>query len=361
MENPPHAVQPRRRWRRWVLAGLVALIAPVVILALGVWSMLTLDRDAAALKREVARATDSEWRTKVQFSAGRMTLAASRSGLEFVPQRDLEDAKLALRAVRHASIGVYERRGTAAKVALPEAPEAVAALASQLWEQALATAREHAEAALEAERTALATARIEAEALVAAARLAAEAAETRAAEAAAALSAAHQRLEDRQRLVDQQAQQLADLVQQRDAALARVDQAACEAAALRERVETLLRDADAAREAQATHLRAVEDRAHAEVDRARQEARDRERALQAAEKAHFARVRELEAELAQSRSAGGQTTRELAAERARREMLEQQLAEANRRLDAALKPAPRAPRVGAPRRPVAAPRRPRVR
>jgi DNA repair exonuclease SbcCD ATPase subunit len=250
---------------------------------------------------------------------------------------------------------------SAARVALPEAPEAVSALASQLWEQALAAARTHAEAALEAERTALATARLEADARVAAATQAADASDARAAEAAAALLTAHQRLEDRQRLVDQQAQQLADLAQQRDAALGRAERLSADAQALRERVEALLRDAEAAREAQASHLRAVEDRAHAEVDRARQEAKERERALQAAEKAHAARVRELEADLAQSRGAGVQAARDLAAEQARRETLEQQLAEANRRLDAALKPAPRPPRVAATRKPALAPRRPRTR
>lgn len=250
---------------------------------------------------------------------------------------------------------------SAQKVAMPEAPASVAALASQFWEHALAAAREHAEAALEDDRTALAAARLEADALVAAARQAAETSEARATEAAAALLTAHQRLEDRQRLVDQQSAQIVDLTAQRDQAVSRVQQLEADGNALRERVEALQHEAEVVRIAQAAHLRAVEDRAHAEVDRARQEAREREKALQAAEKAHWARIRELEGELAHSRTLTTEANRGLAAEQARRDTLEQQLAEVHRRLEAALQAAPRAPRLGAPRRPAVTPRRPRSR
>lgn len=240
---------------------------------------------------------------------------------------------------------------SAEKVAMPGAPAPVAALASQLWEEALNAARELAEAALKDERTALGTARLEADALVAAARQAAEAAEARAAEAAAALSTAHQRLEDRQRLADQQAAQITDLTAQRDQALQRAQQLEAEGTALRDRIEALQQETEATRVAQAAHLRAIEDRAHAEVDRARQETRDREKALQAAEKTLSTRIRELEGELANSRTLATDATRGLASEQARRETLEQQLAEVHRRLDAALSAAPRASRLATPRRP----------
>lgn len=248
---------------------------------------------------------------------------------------------------------------SADKVALPEAPASVASLASQLWEQALAAARESADAALEEDRAALAAAKLEADALVAAARQAAEAAESRAAEAAAALATAHQRLEDRQRLVDQQAAQIQDLGRQRDQALLRVEHLDAEAITLRERSEALAQEAERLRVAHAEHVRAVEDRAHAEVDRARQETREREKAMHAAEKVHGVRQRELEGELATSRTAGAQALRELAAEQARRETLEQQLAEVHRRLEAALAPAVRGPRLSAPRRAAVTPKRPR--
>lgn len=250
---------------------------------------------------------------------------------------------------------------SAEKVAMPDAPAAVAALASQLWEQALVAAREQAEAALEDERSALAAGRIEADALVAAARQAAEASEAHAAEAAAALLTAHQRLEDRQRLIDQQAAQILDLSSQRDQALLRAQQLEADGIGLRDRIEALQHEAETIRVAQAAHVRAIEDRAHAEVDRARQETRDRDKSLREAEKTLTARVRELEADLAQSRSLAAEATRGLASEQARRETLEQQLAEVHRRLDAALQSGPRAPRLGAPRRPAASPRRPRSR
>ncbi len=98
---------PRRRkiWP-WVL-GLC--FAPFVILAVVAASILTLDRDAAVLRQHVMAATDNGWSTKVQMSLGRITLGAVRTGLGFVHHKDIEDAQLALSAVRHASVGVYER------------------------------------------------------------------------------------------------------------------------------------------------------------------------------------------------------------------------------------------------------------
>lgn len=240
---------------------------------------------------------------------------------------------------------------SAAKVALPAAPEVVAVLASQLWEQALACAQEHADTALKDERTSLAAARLDSDAAVAAARESAEASEFRAAETTACLLTAHQRLEDHQKLVQQQSAQITDVSAQRDATLSRVQHLDAVTSALRGRVDALLTEAETLRTAQAAHVRAVEDRAHAEIDRARLESRERKKALQVAEKAHAQRIRELEADLAQSRNTTAQTSRELAGEQARRETLEHQLSDVNRRLEVALKPAPRPPRVTATRKP----------
>ncbi len=44
------------------------------------------------------------------MSVGRMTLGAIGQGLRFVDHKDMDDARLALRSVKHASVGVYERR-----------------------------------------------------------------------------------------------------------------------------------------------------------------------------------------------------------------------------------------------------------
>jgi hypothetical protein len=54
-------------------------------------------------------ATNAGWDTKVQVSVGGITLGAIRQGLRFVEHEGIDDARLALKAVKHASVGVYER------------------------------------------------------------------------------------------------------------------------------------------------------------------------------------------------------------------------------------------------------------
>jgi len=101
--NPP-AARRRLIWP-WVL-GLC--LAPFVILAAVVLSFVTLDRDAAFLRRHVMAATGGGWHTKVQLSVGRATLALVRTGLTFAHGKDIEQARLALDAVKCASVGVYD-------------------------------------------------------------------------------------------------------------------------------------------------------------------------------------------------------------------------------------------------------------
>jgi hypothetical protein len=105
------AVRRRRIWP-WVLG--ICLI-PFVLLAIAAASFFTLERDAAALRTHVMAATDAGWGTKVQMSAGRLALGAVRMGLGFVHNQDVADARLALAAVRHASVGVYERTSSTAQ------------------------------------------------------------------------------------------------------------------------------------------------------------------------------------------------------------------------------------------------------
>jgi len=222
------------------------------------------------------------------------------------------------------------------KVDLPGAPESVAVLASQLWEQALVCAQALAADALAREREALASAQLEADSRVAAAQQASDAAREAETQACAALATAHQRLDDRQHLVDRQAAQLEDLARQRDDALNRGQQLDADLTALRSRLEALHAESEAARDAQAAHLRAVEDRAHAEIDRARQEVRELKQQTQAAEKSYSSRVRQLEGELSEARALHAEGARMLAAEQARRETLQAQQIELRRSLDAAL-------------------------
>lgn len=102
----PVPLAPRRRYWPWVV-GLC--LAPFVVLALTAVSYLSLDRDAATLRRQVMHATGSPWKTQVQVSVGSLTLGGLRTGLAFVNHPDAAKARLGLRAISRASVGVYRR------------------------------------------------------------------------------------------------------------------------------------------------------------------------------------------------------------------------------------------------------------
>jgi len=108
--TPATPTPARRSYTRWIVAGLILLVAPVFIVAAGVFSLLTLDRDAALLRRGVMAATGSDWHTKVQMNLGWGTLGTARTILRFIEHKDIADARLALKAVHSASVGVYERK-----------------------------------------------------------------------------------------------------------------------------------------------------------------------------------------------------------------------------------------------------------
>lgn len=101
--NVPPA--PRRRIWPWVLG---ICLTPFLALGLAVASYVTLDSDARTLRRHVMRATEADWTTKVQVSVGRATIGTVRTGLLFARQPEVEDARLALSAIKNASVGVYE-------------------------------------------------------------------------------------------------------------------------------------------------------------------------------------------------------------------------------------------------------------
>ncbi len=104
---PPES-KSRRRLGWWIALGFGLLLIPPVVLGVGVLSMLRLDRDAAALKREVMAASEAGWHTQVQLSVGWATLGAVRTGLRFVNHEHMDEARQAMKAVRSASVGVYE-------------------------------------------------------------------------------------------------------------------------------------------------------------------------------------------------------------------------------------------------------------
>ena len=105
--TPPAAVHRRRRWP-WVL--LVLFVTPVVMLGAAAYNYLTLDGDAALLRREITRATGEEWKTTMQISLGRVSFAALRSGFSFAQSAEIIEARDAIATLRQASVGVYQRR-----------------------------------------------------------------------------------------------------------------------------------------------------------------------------------------------------------------------------------------------------------
>lgn len=110
MNTPvPQTSAPRRRVWPWVFLAAGICLTPFVLLGIVAASFLTLDRDVRVLRGHVMDATHAGWDTKVQVSVGGITLGAIRQGLRFVDHKDIDDARLALKAVRYASVGVYER------------------------------------------------------------------------------------------------------------------------------------------------------------------------------------------------------------------------------------------------------------
>jgi len=112
MNSLPNPAQPRRRVWRWVFLALGLCLTPFLLLAIVAVSFLTLPHDATVLRQHVMAATDSAWRTKIQVDVGGLSLAAIRTGLLLVHDKNMAEAKLALAAVKHASVGVYTRGET---------------------------------------------------------------------------------------------------------------------------------------------------------------------------------------------------------------------------------------------------------
>lgn len=98
-----------------------------------------------------------------------------------------------------------------------------------------------------------------------------ETAHREAANAKDACSVAERRVVDQQQLIETLRRELQDLATQRDGAQARVAQVERDLARIQGRLESQEAVMAKEREALASHVRKVEDRAHAEVDRAREE------------------------------------------------------------------------------------------
>lgn len=100
-----------------MLLAAALCLTPFLLLGAVAVSYISLNRDVRTLRNHVMAATDAHWKTKVQLSVGGATLCAVRQGLRFVDGHgDIDTARDALRAVRHASVGVYERESGAPSV-----------------------------------------------------------------------------------------------------------------------------------------------------------------------------------------------------------------------------------------------------
>lgn len=159
------------------------------------------------------------------------------------------------------------------RITTANVPEAVAALAGQWWTLALEHARVQADEAMTSDRASLSDARetLERDRRAMQAEFARLESVAHAAQQAEQLAAA--RTSELERLVEQLQRQLAELGQQRDASALRAIGAEGANEMLRVQLKELQDAARAERDTLTQHMRATEDRAHAEIDHARQESK----------------------------------------------------------------------------------------
>lgn len=206
--------------------------------------------------------------------------------------------------------------------AIPELPAPVSRLAQQLWEQAVGNAHADAEQALAQDRLQLDAQRRDLESREAEWQAQLRDAAAAADQARQALAAAEQRLADLQRANDLQQEQIRDLSGQRASLETRSERLEADLHAAQQRATQREESLIAERDAQAQHLRALEDRAHSEIDRARQETKDVRSQLAALQRTNEAVRQQREDALAATAAA----QREAGVQRGRADTLEQQLA-----------------------------------
>ncbi|MEN1925043.1 DNA-binding protein [Luteimonas qiangzhengi] len=208
---------------------------------------------------------------------------------------------------------------------LPGAPEAVAVLAGKLWATALDHAEAVAESSMASDRESLA---LEREAV----RKDREAFSDEAAALRQEVAAAHRardlavtRSDELERLVRQLEGQARDSGEQRDSALERLAESDSQRQVLVKRFQTLQEQSAAERESLMQHVRAAEDRAHLEIDRARQEARELKQRMTKLSDEQTAREVARQKELEAFRAGTAGALRDAAIQRARAEALEPQV------------------------------------
>ena len=217
--------------------------------------------------------------------------------------------------------------GHAARLSIPEAPEAVLELAGQWWSLALASARSQADLDLADDRARLDADRVNLEQLSAAVDARSRSIDEQLGVARHAEQLALAQSGELQRLVSQLQGQLAETILQRDAALSQADQAREACSQLQRQLDHQLTSFQAERAQLTEHARSVENRAHQEVDRSRQEIKELRALLSAANKE---RTRQEKEAVTNAQRAGRELSRavqDASAQRARADALETQLSQ----------------------------------
>ena len=211
-------------------------------------------------------------------------------------------------------------------LSMPDAPEAVAALAGQWWGMALEAAKATLQGTLADERATLETDRAALTAEREDMEVEATALRTQAETAVQTERVAAAQVTELQRLVSRLEAEVEALTRQRDAVTIREIEREAAHRTLEARLLALQASADAERDGFLQHIRAIEDRASTEIDRARKEAKDAHAQLTAQARTHAATDTAARQALEQASARASEATKELGIERARTAALEAQLA-----------------------------------
>ncbi|NUU39025.1 DNA-binding protein [Pseudomonas sp. C2B4] len=204
---------------------------------------------------------------------------------------------------------------------LPGLPAEVAQAFVAVWQQAIHSAQGVAERALIEQRQVLASERERAAAVEEQARQDAARFRQQAAEAVAARQAVELRLIDLELLLAQRQTQVEDLQQQREGLLLERLETQQHNQALQQDLQETRRRGEQERVAQENYVRGVEDRAHREVDRAREEGK----AVTGQFKEAGRQVEQLQRRLESVQAELSQSQQRAAAQHARADTLEEQL------------------------------------
>lgn len=210
-----------------------------------------------------------------------------------------------------------------ATMAMPEAPRAAVEAAGSLWRIALEHAKSWAFSELEAERESLRSERSQMAREAEGAAQAVTSAQAAALQAEAALGAANTRVADLERLVAEQGARLADSHARLEDALQRSATAEVLTVRLSDELSEQRQSETRKLANLQAHIVSVEERAHAEVDRARQETKQAKKRIEVLEKVAEQMKRQLAERAEKAEAAARASEVELSRVRARLQAMEE--------------------------------------